>query len=308
MKLQEQRPLEYELYGYKLISAESNDELGTLYKATDLSNDKTVAVQVFSRLVEKDPALIEALELYAYEIKPLVHTNIQQVLDYETGDSGCILVKEYAAGERLDDYLQRVGTLEWPHAIRFIKHLLRGLVAAHEAGFIHQSLAPNNIYLARGNTLKISNIGLYQIVKSHDFLSESEWKNSMERKYVAPEILTDEFRTANEASDVYSIGLIAYQMLTGIRPGDDENLSYFVDEHISAQRLMPAHHINENIPEHLSEIVQKATEHHAIHRFSTAEDMLDALEEMGIEEKQPRFVDRCRGLCSPTRGRAHRQT
>ncbi len=303
MNLQEQPLSKLESYGFQLIASENQDVLGTTYKAIEQESQKTVTIRLFSSLVDQNPALIQALENYSQQMGKLNHTNIQRVLGFLNGDSGntngvesvsedagCLLVKEYIAGTRLDEYLRRSGILDWQYAVRFLRQILTGLVYAHDAGFVHRSLAPHNLFVTRGNTIKITNMGLAHLIKETGLLSEDEWNQSSALKYAAPEAFSDEFLTANKASDIYSVGLIAYEMLTGIGPNSDTEDGYSFNESLTSRNLTPLHHVNESVPEQLSEIIHKALEHHAIHRFSNAVAMLDALDEIEAVPMKPSVV------------------
>ena len=264
--------------------------LGTVYKAVDEKSRDTVSLQVFTPVVGKDPVLSEALEQYAANLSQLNHTNIQRVISFKNGDAGCVLIKEHINAERLDSYLEKQGILDWQLALRLLKQLLYGLSCAHDAGIVHCSLSPDNIYITQGNVAKISDIGLIQIIKENSYLSEEEWRHSTARKYAAPEAFSGDFITANEASDVYSVGLIGYQMLTGISPGGSYDSNYFVANNYALDANEPAHHHTPSIPEKLSLIIEKATEHHAIHRYPNAVAMLNALHEINFEVPEKQVV------------------
>ncbi|MFK7846367.1 MAG: serine/threonine protein kinase, partial [Rhodothermales bacterium] len=290
MNLQEQLASEYILYGYQLSTAESTDVLGTTYKAISRPGQAPIAVQVLTPEVCENQALIEALEDYAFQQSKLSHPNVQHIFELTNGSSGGVLVKEFIQGIRLDAYLKQKKAVDWQLTLRFLKQLLHGLAHAHEAGFIHGSLSPENIYVSRGNSLKLTNIGLNHVIKEHGLLSEEDWDKSNTRKYVAPEVLSGEYSASHESSDIYSIGLIAYEMLTGMRPGGHTDSNYFVEEHLTATPKDPAHFLNRAIPEELSTIVQRATEHHAIHRYPNVEAMLEALNEIDASSAQPNVI------------------
>ncbi len=289
MNLQEHQSSKYELYGFHLSEAESEDVLGTTYKAVEQSSKDPVAVQVFTQLLGKDPVLIEALDDYALQISGLIHNNIQRVISFQNGESGCILVKEYIEGMRLDGYLQAREALDWQVALRFIKQILQGLTHAHEAGFVHQNISTNNIFITRGNTAKITDFGLAQIIKENSYLSEEEWKHVTPSGYAAPEVLSVEFAVANKASDIYSVGLIAYEMLTGIRPNEPADDKYSIQVN-SYDPIDPLLLDKKGVPDSLSHVIQKATELNTAHRYPDAASMLLEIEELSSASMNPSMV------------------
>ncbi len=290
MNLQEQPLSRLESYGFQLITPEHQDVLGTTYKAIESDTQETVTIRLFSSLVEENPVLTQALEDYAVQMRRLNHTNIQRILGFANGDAGCLLVKEYVSGTRLDEYLRRSGVLDWQYAVRFLRQILTGLVYAHDAGFVHRSLAPHNLFVTRGNTIKITNLGLAHLIKENGLLSEEDWGQSSALRYAAPEAFSDEFLTANKASDIYSVGLIAYEMLTGVGPNLDTDAGYAFKESLSSHNITPVHLVNDSVPEQLSEIIHKALERHAVHRYSNAVAMLDALDEIEVVPLKPSVV------------------
>lgn len=278
------------LLGYQLAEVEGKYDAWTSYKATEEATGKQVAVLVFDASVSQSPQLIEALEDYAFQASRLSHVNIQQVLSFKNGPDGCILVKEYVEGTRLDTYLQQKNGVNWQHALRFLKQLLHGLDAAHEAGFMQCVPTPQSVVIARGNTAKLTDMGLQLIIRKHNLVSDDTSTADAATPYLAPESLREDLIIPNAASDIYSIGLLGYELVTGQAPSGHGESNYFVAEHLSRALDRPLRHKGKAVPERLTEIIQKATEHHAIHRYNNAEAMLEALEELTPTSAKPNVV------------------
>lgn len=288
MSLQNQRPFEQELYGFLLKESIEEDILGELYLAEDAVTQREVVVHVLKQLVCQDEELLQALEAFAYDVRDLNHINIQQIRAFTQGEDGCILVKEHVDGTPLDEYLDQKGVLDWQFAVRLLKQIAAGLAAIHDVNKVHRDLSPANVIVSRGNGAILQDPGLNQILKEYSFLSEQEWNDSTARHYAAPETVNDDFVTPNGSVDVYSLGLIAYEMLTGTHPEDLDDVDneesqkgFTIDTRLLESRGVPAA---------LIEVVQKATEYHAIHRYADASAMLKALEAIGETVIEPRVV------------------
>ncbi len=290
MNPQEHHTHESTLYGYQLLEVAGKHTTWTTYKATEETTDKQVFVQVFDDAVTQNPQLVEALEDYAFQASRLSHVNLQQVLDFKNGQEGCILVKEYVEGTRLDLYLQQKKGLNWQHVLRFLRHMLHGMGAAHEAGFMHCVPTPQNVLIARGNTAKLMDMGVQVIIRKHSLLSDEKRNDDTFEAYLAPEAEKDDLIIPDASSDIYSLGLLGYEMLSGKSPQGHSESNYFVEENLSTAIAKPMHRRNFGVPEQLSEIIQKATEHHAIHRFNSVASMLEALDELTPKTAQPNVI------------------
>ena len=290
MNFQGQSYTEQTLYGYRLTGVLQENVLGTLYKALDPTSGKPVSIQVFSPLIGKDPVLSEQLSEHFEKLTKLKHPNLLQVLDYENGDDGCILVQEYVEGPWFNTYLAKRGKLEWQRALRYIHQLLSGIAYAHQSGMLHEGLSPFNIILTQGNIIKITNFGLEKLVREHSYLSSDPLRDQYHFLYLAPE-QHESFGATTVASDLYSIGLLAYEMLAGRNPHGRVNDTYFTTTRLSNLHIPPLHEVRPAVPEHISNAIMNALESHQVHRFKHAEEMLEALE--SVEEEiapQPKVV------------------
>ncbi|MEM8484464.1 MAG: PEGA domain-containing protein [Bacteroidota bacterium] len=290
MNPQEHHTHESTLYGYKLLEIEGKHAAWTTYKATEEASGKQVSALVFDTAVSQNPQMVEALEDYAFQASRLNHVNLQQVITLKNGQDGCMLVKEYVEGTRLDMYLQQKQGINWQHVLRFLKHMLHGLGAAHEAGFMQCVPTPQNVVIARGNTAKLTDMGVQLIIRKHSLLSDDSSVSDNANPYLAPESAKEDLIIPNAASDIYAVGLLGYEMLTGHSPRGQSESNYFVEENLTKALAQPIKQHNKGVPEQFSEIIQKATEHHAIHRFNNAEAMLEALEELTPAAAKPNVV------------------
>ncbi len=290
MNFQEQSYTEQTMHGYRLTGILQENVLGTLYKALDPATGKPVSVQVFSPLIGKDPVLSEQLLEHFEKLAELRHPNILQVLHYENGEEGCILVQEYVEGPWFNTYLAKRGKLDWQRALRYIHQLLSGMAYAHKNDVLHEGLSPFNIILTQGNIIKIANFGLEKIVREHSYLSTNPLRDQYHFLYLAPE-QHEAFGATTVSSDLYSIGLLAYEMLAGKNPHGRVNDTYFTSVRLSNLHIPPLHEVRPAVPEYISKAIMNALESHQVHRFKSAEEMLKELQAVEeIASPQPRVV------------------
>lgn len=281
---------EQTLYGYRLTGVLQENVLGTLYKALDPASGKPVSIQVFSPLIGKDPVLSEQLLEHFQKMVGLKHPNLLQVLGYENGEDGCVLIQEYVDGPWFNTYLAKRGKLDWQRALRYIHQLLSGIAYAHQNDLLHEGLSPFNIVLAQGNIVKIANFGLEKLVREHSYLSTDPLRDQYHFLYLAPE-QHESFGATTVASDLYSIGLLAYEMLAGKNPHGRVNDTYFTTTRLSNLHIPPLQEIRPSVPEHISKAIMNALELHQVHRFKHAEEMLEALHPVEeVVAPQPKVV------------------
>ena len=259
---------------YRILSPLGSGGFGSVYLAEDTWIDKKVAIKVphkqnldFSDMV-KEPRLLAALS----------HPNIVTVLTAEKEDGIFFIVMEYVPGETVEQIILREGALDLPRALDFTCQMCNGLDHAHRAGVLHRDLRPGNMLVSDSGILKISDFGTSR------FLEIAAHGTTVigSPPYMAPEQFLGK---AVFASDVYSIGVTMYQMLTGAlpyetpAPGDIERL--MTGELVKAPRLK-----NARIPRVLNDIVLKALAPDISGRYQRAGDLLDDV--LAIRESAPR--------------------
>ena len=259
---------------YRILSPLGSGGFGSVYLAEDTWIDKKVAIKVphkqnldFSDMV-KEPRLLAALS----------HPNIVTVLTAEKEDGIFFIVMEYVPGETVEQIILRDGALDLPRALDFTCQMCNGLDHAHRAGVLHRDLRPGNMLVSDNGILKISDFGTSR------FLEIAAHGTTVigSPPYMAPEQFLGK---AVFASDVYSIGVTMYQMLTGAlpyetpAPGDIERL--MTGELVKAPRLK-----NAKIPRVLNDIVLKALAPDISGRYQRAGDLLDDV--LAIRESAPR--------------------
>jgi eukaryotic-like serine/threonine-protein kinase len=263
---------------YRILSPLGSGGFGSVYLAEDTWIDKKVALKVphkqnldFSEMV-KEPRLLASMS----------HPNIVTVLTAEKHDDLFFIVMEYVPGETLEQVITREGALELPRALDFTCQMCNAVDHAHKAGVLHRDLRPGNMLVSENGRLKVTDFGTSR------FLEIAAHGTTVvgSPPYMAPEQF---YGKAVFASDIYSIGVTMYQMMTGSMPydtpapGDIEKLMR--GELITAPRLK-----NSKIPKAINDIVLKAMAPDISARYQTASEVLDdvlaAREPMTVRKAQ----------------------
>ena len=201
--------------------------MGIVYLAHDLAIDRPVVVKtIHRRLLESgddEPGVAARFRVEAQAAGRLTHRNIVSVYQFGEDDDCAYIVMEYVAGRNLRDYIKAPRKLEVPHVLCLMLQLLDGLHYAHERGVVHRDIKPANLLIADDGRLKITDFGIARTESSN--LTRANFVIGSPG-YIAPEQYTD--RTVDRRVDVFSAGVLLYQMLSGTTPfsGTDEAIMY----------------------------------------------------------------------------------
>jgi len=203
--------------GYRIEELVGRGGMGTVYKATQLSLGRAVALKVLTQDLSEDAQFLERFHREADVLSRLSHPNIVTVIDRGEVDGRPFLVMEYVEGRSLRDIV-RGGRLPPAEALRIVSSVLAALAHAHRNGIVHRDIKPENVLLAKGGIVKVADFGLSRILgpeektrltRTHLVLGTYE--------YMAPE-QREHSREADERSDLYATGVVLYEMLTGELP------------------------------------------------------------------------------------------
>ena len=222
----------------------------------------------------------------AAALSKLNDPGLLKVIGCEHGSDGFIWIDEYVEGQMLDTYLAKKGKINWQQALRFSRQLLSGLEHLHNAKMLHEAMSPENIFISRGNTAKFMHVGLAHIISKNSYLSHDEKGINRYEWYRAPEALSD-IETPTSSADIYSLGLIAYEMVTGRGPMKVNHLAMGDRAAAIATPLPLLSTVNPSVSEVFSDTIAKALEKHPIHRFQRAGLMSEALQEIPVGMAHP---------------------
>ncbi|MGI8697165.1 MAG: protein kinase domain-containing protein [Mycobacteriales bacterium] len=268
---------------YRVESVLAHGGMSTVYTGTDLRLDRTVAVKVMSPALARDPAFVQRFVQEARTAARLSHVNVVSVHD-QGEDGGCVfLVMELVRGRTLRDLLREHGRLSPELAVAICEPLLAALSAAHRAGLVHRDVKPENVLLSDEGVVKVADFGLARAVAEAEAVTTHSTVVMGTIAYVAPEQVS---RGATDArTDVYSAGIVLYEMLTGVPPyggGDPVSVAY---QHVHADVPPPGRRVA-GLPPQLDGLVIRATRrdprarpHHA---GALLAELFDVRKELGL--------------------------
>lgn len=267
---------------YELTELIGVGGMADIYKATDITENKTVAVKILKNEFAKSEDFLRRFRNESKAIALLSHKNIVKIYDVGFTDKIQYIVMEYIDGITLTEYIERQGVLKWQDAIHFTTQILRALQHAHDRGIVHRDIKSQNVMLLADGTIKVMDFGIAHFNRETDKTISEKAIGSVH--YISPEQARGE--VTDEKSDIYSVGVMLYEMLTGVKPFDGDNPVSIALKHMQTKpRKMTE--INSSIPEGLEEITMKAMQKVPSERYQTAGEMIKDIEEF---KKNPSIV------------------
>lgn len=237
---------------YRLIRLIATGGMGQVWEATDSRLNRRVAVKVLKSEFSSDPEFLERFRFEARTTAQLNHPGIAGIYDYgetrdSSGDSTAYLVMELVNGEPLNAVLARVGRLAVPHALDMLEQTGRALQVAHDAGVVHRDVKPGNILITPTGQVKITDFGIAKAVENSPVTRTGMVMGTAQ--YIAPEQALGQDATA--ASDVYSLGIVGYEALSGRRPFTGDGALTVAMKHVQETPApMPA-----DLPPNIRELI-----------------------------------------------------
>src|SRR6516164_386539 len=264
---------------YQLQDPIGRGGMATIYRARDLRMDRVVAVKVLREVYSTDPKFVRRFQVEAKAASALQHPNIVQVFDYGQTDGNYYIVMELVEGTDLRRYLRSRGVLDVDRAIIIAHDVALGLGAAHRRDIVHRDVKPQNILVGRGGSIKLTDFGIASVYK--DINAERLTTTGMTLgtvQYYAPEQAQGEI--VSPAADVYALGIVMYEMLTGRTPFDGDTPVAVAMQHIQDVPTSPSQ-FNATIPLALEEIILRCLEKVPEMRFRDGSQLARALESLG---------------------------
>jgi len=267
---------------YQLQDPIGRGGMATIYRGRDVHMDRVVAVKVLREIYSTDPKFVTRFQREAKAASALQHPNIVQVYDYGQTDGNYYIVMELVEGTDLRRYLRSRGVLDLDRAIIIAHDVALGLGAAHRRGIVHRDVKPQNVLVGRGGSIKLTDFGIASVYK--DINAERLTTTGMTLgtvQYYAPEQAQGEIVTP--AADVYALGVVMYEMLTGRTPFDGDTPVAVAMQHIQDAPTPPSQ-LNPSIPAALEEIILHCLEKVPEMRFRDGSQLARALEMLGDSE------------------------
>ena len=257
---------------YEILERIGTGGMAIVYKAKCHRLNRLVAIKILKSDLAQNEEFRRRFNAESQAVAQLSHPNIVSVYDVSRGGDMEYIVMELIDGITLKQYMEKRGQLNWRESLHFITQIMRGLSHAHRRGIIHRDIKPQNIMVLRDGSVKVADFGIACLADSAQTLTQ-EALGSVH--YISPEQARGDRPDAR--SDIYSSGVVLYEMLTGRLPFEGESAVAVAIQHLSSIPLAPRE-INPDIPEQLELICMKAMAPDLEHRYQSADAMIADLE------------------------------
>ena len=265
--------------------------MAVVYRAYDNIDDRPVAVKILKEEYLANEEFRRRFKNESKAIAMLSHPNIVKVYDVSYGDRLQYIVMEYVEGITLKEYIEQRRVIPWKEAVHFLTQILRALQHAHDRGVVHRDIKPQNIMLLHSGNIKVTDFGIARFSRSETRTMGENAIGSVH--YISPEQARGDF--TDEKTDIYSVGVVLYEMLTGELPFQSDSTVSVAIMQLQSEPRRPRE-INDAIPLGLEQITIRAMQKNPADRYQSAAEMLLDLEEFKrnplIRFEYSYFVDR----------------
>lgn len=256
---------------YQVITELGSGAMGTVYLAEDLKLNREVALKQLSPLLSEDKQQLARFLQEAHVLAKMSHPNIVQVYDFIEWNDLFLIAIELVEGGDLEEMINNSKLLDIKEILRLIIQVAEGLAYAHERGIIHRDLKPANILISKTGAAKITDFGIAKLTQSNIMTQLNTVMGSP--AYMSPEQANGD--STDERTDVYSLGIVLYQMICGKRPftGDAKSI---IAQHLSKVPITPDEQ-REDLPEELNDLVMKMIEKDPLARYQSVVEVIEQL-------------------------------
>ena len=263
---------------YRIIEQISQSAMATVYKALHPQLNRIVAIKVLNRALADSPQMLERFRREARAVAALQHPHIVQLYDFDIVDGTYYMVMEYIEGETLARRLERLSRrgrrMPLLEALRAIAQVGEALAYAHERGMLHRDVKPGNIMFRQDGSAVLADFGIAKILSAPTQLTRAG-EVAGTPAYMAPEQWIEE--KSDHRSDVYSLGVVLYQTVTGRLPFDEDTPGRLMYKHIS-ESPPPPRTVYPGVPAEVERIILRALAKAPANRYQTARELVDDLE------------------------------
>lgn len=224
---------------YEITQRLAHGGMATVYRAVDTRLDREVALKILRPNMAEDPAVIEKFEAEAKNTAKINHEHVINVYDQGVGSAGdgtvAFLAMEFIAGPTLREVMRTAGAMSEDAMWNIALPVIRGVAAAHRAGLIHRDIKPENVLVSHDGAIKVADFGLARAASNHTGTGMALMGTV---SYMSPELVTGE--QADERSDVYALGILLFEMLTGKRPFSGESAVSIAVQHTNSRVPAPS--------------------------------------------------------------------
>lgn len=257
---------------YEILELIGSGGMANVYKARCHRLNRLVAIKILKSDLADNADFRRRFHDESQAVAQLSHANIVSVYDVSTNPDREYIVMELIDGITLKQYMERRGRMDWRESLHFITQIMRGLSHAHSRGIIHRDIKPQNIMVLRDGSVKVADFGIACLANQGQTLTQ-EALGSVH--YISPEQARGDRIDAR--SDIYSAGVVLYEMLTGRLPFEGDSAVSVAIQHLSSVPLAPRD-IDHSIPEPLELICMKAMNSDPNKRYASADAMIEDLE------------------------------
>ena len=254
---------------YEIREIVGEGGMARVYKAFDNQENRLVAIKILKEEFLSNDEFLRRFKNESKAIAMLSHPNIVNVYDVSFGDLIQYIVMEYIEGITLKEFIEKEGSLRWKDAVHFTIQILKGLQHAHDKGIVHRDVKPQNIMVLADGTIKVTDFGIARFSRSDQRTITDKAIGSVH--YISPEQARGE--KTDEKADIYSVGVMLYEMLTGKLPFQAESAVSVAITQLQRDPQLPTE-INASIPLGLEQITMHAMQKSQDKRYQTASEML----------------------------------
>ena len=259
---------------YELLERIGEGGMSVVYKSRDKLLNRFVAIKILKPEFINDNKFIESFRRESQAAASMTHPNIVNI--YDVGKEGNIhyIVMELIEGRALSDYIHEQGPMAYPKVIAISKQIAAALAFAHQNHIIHRDVKPHNIMMTPNGTAKITDFGIAKAVNAATLVENTDGGIIGSVHYFSPEQARGGY--VDEKSDIYSLGIVMYEMLTGNVPFDGDNPVNIALMHINGEMPRPSQVVG-GVPPALEHIIMKCTDKYPINRYASADELIEAL-------------------------------
>ena len=258
---------------YEILEILGTGGMAVVYKARCHRLNRLVAIKILKEEFSRDEEFRRRFHAEGEAVAMLSHPNIVQVFDVSTSESANFIVMELIDGISLKQYMEKKGILNWKETLHFSMQIAKGLEHAHSRGIVHRDIKPHNIMVLKNGSVKVMDFGIARVMNKSNTLTK-EALGSVH--YISPEQAKGGH--TDNRSDLYSLSVVMYEMMTGRPPYDGESAVAVAIQHINGGAAMPSTW-NPNIPGGLEQIIMKGMSLEIRDRYVSATEMLQDMEE-----------------------------
>ena len=258
---------------YEILEVIGTGGMAVVYKARCHRLNRLVAVKILKEEYFRDEEFRRRFHHEGEAVAMLSHPNIVQVYDVSSTDNEDFIVMELIDGITLKQYMEKKGTLNWKETLHFGMQIAKALEHAHGRSIVHRDIKPHNIMVLKNGSVKVTDFGIARVMSKSNTLTK-EALGSVH--YISPEQAKGGW--VDNRSDLYSLGVVMYEMMTGRPPYDGESPVAIAIQHINGGAVMPST-LNPNIPNGLEQIIMRGMALETNDRYPSATEMLKDMEE-----------------------------